>query len=174
MPKQITEKRLYNITLFYLSKYEASAEKVKQMLKRRLDKATLAGAEIPAESDIWINNVIAKMESLGYINDERFAENQVRILTRQGKSAKFITGKLLQAGISAEVIRALLDETEQSDTERALTWLKHRRRGPYRTNPPQTPEELRLIRQKDLAALARAGFSYQTATEALQHEEPFS
>lgn len=167
MTKQITEKRLYNITLFYLSKYEASSEKVRQMLNRRLEKAAYAGEDIPRESKQWIENVIQKMKSLGYINDSRFAENQVRILTRQGKSENFIIRKLQQAGIHPDITHTFLETQDESDTYRAVTWLKHHKKGGFRTHLPETDEEIKLIYQKDLAALGRAGFSYQTAKEAL-------
>ena len=45
---------------------------------------------------------------------------------------------------------------------RAQKWLKKHRKGAYRR------ENAELFYQKDLAALARAGFSFDTATQALQ------
>ncbi len=169
MGKPITEKRLYNITLFYLSKYEASTGKVRQMLKRRIDKAAQIGAEIPSETTQWIEAVIQKMCALGYINDSRYAENQTRILARQGKSATFIVRKLQQAGIPIEITRSFLDASDESDTDRAYHWLKRHRKGGFRSKQPTDTEEKRSLFQKDLAALGRVGFAYVTAKEALTH-----
>ncbi len=169
MGKPITEKRLYNMTLFYLSKYEASTGKVRQMLKRRLDKATQAGVEIPSETAQWIEAVIQKMCALGYINDSRYAENQTRILAQQGKSASFIVRKLQQAGISADITRSFLEKSDESDSDRAYYWLKHHRKGGFRSKQPTDTEEKRALFQKDLAALGRIGFTYATAKEALTH-----
>lgn len=163
MTKSITEKKLYNITLFYLTKYDSSAEKVRQMLQRRIYKACQEEMEVPEESTEWIENIIQKMKALGYINDERFAENQVRILSRQGKSASFIVNKLKQAGISSELTKTFLEEQESDELTRALTWLKHHKKGGFRNNPH--PD----FYTKDLAALGRAGFSYETAVQALKY-----
>ncbi len=167
MGKPITEKRLYNITLFYLSKYEASTGKVRQTLQRRIDKAAQGGEEIPPESAQWIESVIQKMVALGYIDDSRYAENQTRILARQGKSASFIVRKLQQAGIPTDVTRSFLEETDESDTDRAYHWLKRHRKGGFRSKQPTDPDEKRILFQKDLAALGRVGFAYATAKEAL-------
>ena len=166
MTKPITEQRLYNITLFYLERFEASSLKIKQMLERRIHKEKTKGAVVPENYPQLIQNVIQKMTHLGYINDTRFAGNQIRQLAAAGKSKSFILNKLSQAGIKKEEASALLatfeEENESSDLVRAQKWLKKHRKGFYRR------ENAELFYQKDLAALARAGFSFDTATQALQ------
>ena len=161
MIKRITEQRLYNITLYYLTRYEASVAKVRAMLRRRLQKARLNGAEVPAEAPEWIEQVIRKVQSLGYVDDSRFAENQVRLLAGQGKSARFIVGKLQQAGIAPEVVQDLLNQQEGDEESRARCWARKKRIGPYRGANRAD------YRQKDMAALARAGFSYETVCAVL-------
>lgn len=165
MIKPLTEKRLYNITLFYLSKYEASSAKVRQMLFRRIDKARQAGVEIPTNIHNHIEVVIKKMKELGYLDDNRFAENQVRILLRQGKSTSFILQKLNQAGVSNEIVKTYLTEQDASDTEQAFNWLKRHKKGGFRTSLKQI-DSMELFK-KDLAALGRQGFSFCCAKEAL-------
>ena len=162
MRKQVTEKRLYNIVLFYLSKYESSSLKVRQMLQKRLLKLQQQGIEIPAESNFWIDKIIQQMQSLGYINDKRYAENQVRILSRQGKSKSFIIQKLAQTGIDSDMVCSFLEEQSETELQRAVCWLKRHRKGGYRNQ-----EITKDIYQKDLSALGRQGFSFQTAKEAL-------
>ena len=78
MSKCLTEKRLLNITLFYLSQREASSEKVRTMLKRRLYRMKQRGEEVPPGAEEWIENVIQKVQDLSYLNDNRYAENQIR------------------------------------------------------------------------------------------------
>lgn len=166
---QISEKRLYNITVHYLTKYDASSQKIRQMLKRRLYKMQQEDVEIPEESEIWIENVIQKMQNLGYLNDERFAQNQVRILSQQGKSASFITNKLKQAGVSPTATKSLLEEEEGDDLSRAKIWLKHHKKGHYRLKPAADKKTAIDFYTKDLSALGRAGFSYETAVQALKN-----
>ncbi len=169
MAKPITQKRLYNIALFYLSKYDSCSGKVTQMLKRRVQKARQEGLEIPAESDEWIQKTVTDLTNLGYINDRRYAENQIRILSRQGKSATFIRGKLSLAGIPAPLLSELFEAEETDDLARAKRLVQRKKLGPFR------PEAVRAdFRQKDLATLGRAGFSYEIATTALTIEDEYN
>lgn len=163
MIKQITEKRLLNIALFYLTRFEASEQKLRQMLERRIQKQALQGVEIPSETQKWIENVVRQTVSLGYVNNERYAEMQIRILCRQGKSAAFIRRKLNKDGIKDSMITYFLNGEEMtSDSERALLWLKRHKKGGYRSSESESAF------QKDLAALGRQGFSYPIAKEALE------
>ena len=158
MTKPITEQRLYNTTLFYLERFDASSLKVQQMLEKRIQKEKLKGA--------IIQNVIEKMVHLGYINDTRFATNHIRQLALQGKSKSFILNKLSQAGIKKEealnILNQFEEENESSDLKRAEKWLKKHKKGQFRS------KDASLFYQKDLAALARAGFNYETAQQALK------
>ncbi len=165
MTKPVTQRRLYNITLFYLTKFDASSEKVRQMLRRRLYKASLAEEPVPTQANEWIEEIIQKMTDLGYINDNRYAENQTRQLSLQGKSESFIINKLRQDGISPEQTRHLLENREEDDFTRAVIWLKRHKKGPFRSKDNDS------FYTKDLAALGRAGFSYETACAALKSEE---
>lgn len=162
MIKEITEKRLHHITLYYLTRFDASAGKVRAMLKRRLMKAKMAGQEIPSNASQWIENVISDMRRLGYLNDSRYAENKMRLLVHQGKSIQFMTLKLKEDGIDADTIQALLIDLMVSDLEQARRLVARKKIGGYRPLGQQ-----QLCYQKDLATLARAGFSYETARTAL-------
>lgn len=162
MVKEITEKRLYNITLYYLTRFDASAGKVRSMLKRRLSKSRLTGIEIPSEALQWIENIIIEMQRLGYLNDYRYAENKIRLLMHQGKSPQFITLKLKEDGIDSENIQQLLKDVNISEVDQAKRFVTRKKIGYFR------PKELQqTYYQKDLASLSRAGFSYDAARSAL-------
>ena len=100
-----------------------------------------------------------------YINDNRYLQNQIRNLSNAGKSQSFILNKLKQDGFSTTIVKDLLSafdqESESSDLTRANKWLKKHSKGQFRN------KDATLFYQKDLAALARAGFSYDTAKKAL-------
>lgn len=161
MAKQITEKRLLNIALFYLSKYEASAGKVRQMLHRRLLKAAQQEEYVPENAEAMIEKVICEVKRLGYVDDRRYAQMQTRILCRQGKSALFIRQKLIKDGIAEEDVLTCLESAEISNETQAFHWLKKHRKGGFREK--QRSENYK----KDLASLTRQGFSFQEAKEAL-------
>ena len=71
--KPVTQKRLMNIALYYLGRYESSAGNLRRLLKRRVAKAAMKGADVPDESAEWIESVEAEMKREGYANDSRIA-----------------------------------------------------------------------------------------------------
>ena len=168
--KPVTQKRLMNIALFYLEKYESSSENLRRILQRRIARAAMKGAEIPPQAPSWIDAVIAEVRRLGYVDDERFALSTAEKYRKAGKSANFIRQKLALAGVSPEIQQKALSaddqETQDGELQAALLLVKKRKLGAFR---PQ--DERAAFRKKDLAVLARAGFSYQTAIEALGESE---
>lgn len=161
--KPITYRRLYNVTLYYLSRFDASAGKVRDMLKRKLLRTKMKGGIIAPEADEWIEQIIVRMKELQYIDDSRYGENQVRQLSAQGKSTQFISMKLAAAGLDADTIQMLIETAPCDEMNRALRLVQRKKMGYLRD------ESLRAdYYKKDLAALGRAGFSYETAVKALK------
>lgn len=164
--KPITQKRLMNIALNYLGRYESSSEKLRQLLRRKILRTEIRGGLIPVEAQEWIDSVIAEMQRLGYVDDKRFASSTAEKYRKAGKSQRYICQKLTQSGISPEIQKEVLAEKEttcaDAELEAALLLVKKKKMGFLRRE-----EERSLFRKKDLAVLARAGFSYQTAVKAL-------
>ena len=168
MVKKITHQRLYNITLYYLSRYDSCSSKVREMLRRRILKDAQAGAEVPYEANEWIEEIIKRVQELGYIDDQRYVQNQIRTMSNAGKSARFMMMKLLQNGIDSDLIDEVLNATESDDLTRAKLLVKRKKLGYLR------PENIQAdFYKKDLATLGRAGFSYETARRALTGEDDF-
>ncbi len=168
MVKKITHQRLYNITLYYLSRYDSCTSKVRDMLKRRILKEGQNGADIPAEANEWIETIIGRMQELGYIDDRRYVQNQVRTMSNAGKSARFMVMKLTQIGIDSDLIENVLNMAEGDDLTRAKQLVRRKKLGYLR------PEHIRAdFYKKDLATLGRAGFSYETAKVALAQDNDF-
>ena len=151
--KKITPQRLKNIALYYLDRFDASSEKLKSVLMRRIQKATLAGDEVPLEAKKWVDEVVVDMQRLGYVNDRRFCENKMHQYLNAGKSNRYIVGKLCEAGIDSDMIQSFLPDDELAQA-RIFVHKKH----------------LGDDYQKDLAKLARAGFSYDIAQKVLKED----
>ncbi|MBP5534865.1 MAG: regulatory protein RecX [Alphaproteobacteria bacterium] len=170
MVKKITQKRLENITLYYLQRYESSSGKLRDMLKRRVLRVKMQLGEVPNETNKWIEDIIKRMQELGYVDDKRYAQNTFRRLQNAGKSTRFIAGKLKQSGIGANIINQLIEEqentTDEMDLNTARQLVKKKKLGYLR--PPEKQQEMH---QKDLAVLGRAGFSYEIACQALKGED---
>lgn len=165
--KPITQKRLMNIALYYLGRYESSAENLRRLLNRRIARARAKGGVIPSEAEQWVDVVVSETCRLGYVNDERFARSTVEKYRRSGKSERYVRLKLSQAGISADIQNTVLKDEEptlsvDAELAAALRLVEKRKIGSFR--PLQ---DRKLFRKKDLAVLARAGFSFHTAIQAL-------
>ncbi len=161
--KRLTEKSLRNQALFYLSRYAASRQRVERLLTRRLAKA-----ETEERSDIdatAIPSLLDDLERLGLLNDETFAMTKARSLARRGLSEAAIARRLAVEGLDRGTVEAALTGLEgalSDEVSRAWIYCRKRGLGPYRA-----PELRDQRRNADLAALARRGFSYETARQVI-------
>ena len=161
MSKALTEKRLLNIALFYLGQYETSEKKLRQVLTRRVTRMKTQGTEIPPEAKDWIEAVIAHVREQGYLNNDRYAAAQVRVLVGEGRSDRYILMKLKASGIPENTVKKLLEESGVSERDRADRYAQKKKVGPYR---PQTESP---DRKRELGVMASAGFPYDIAVSVL-------
>jgi len=165
--KKITESRLKNIALYYLQRFSATEHSLRQVLERRLKKAKYA--HDPSDTDweqwnTWVDKVVALCLDYGFVNDENYAKQKIRAMLAQGKSFRLIQMKLKEKGVATETTSALLDDlAEDTNLIAAQTFVRRKKLGPYRP-----PEKQADFYEKDLAKLARAGYSYQIAREVLK------
>jgi regulatory protein len=122
-------------------------DRSEQELRRKL-----ADSGFPMEIT---DKAISYVSEYGYLNDERFASNYIR-LRKNTKSKMVISAELIQKGIKKETIHKILaneyDNEEQEDAE----LIAIRKAVAKKTNSPGTlsPEE----KQKLMASLYRKGF----------------
>ncbi len=154
--KKLTEKRLYNAALAYVAKYSASSGMVRDVLNRKIFRARRAQEAIPPEAPAWIDKIVASFVGAGYVDDDAYAAALAGRLSGQGKSSYFIRQRLMRAHLSAEAAEKVLERDAATDIQRARVFAAKKKLK-------NTP--------KDLAKLARAGFSYETAKEALNRAE---
>ena len=166
-----TAQNLHEAALRYLERFAASAEMVRRVLQRRVDQAVRFEL-IDAEAGTAL--VAAELERLrraGLIDDEGFARMKAGSLLRQGRSRRQIQEKLAARGIKSEQTSAAfaelandLDAGHPGELDRlaAIRLARKRRFGPWRPGPADPAR-----RQKDLAALGRAGFAYDLARQII-------
>jgi regulatory protein len=160
-PEPLTRQKVEQMALAYVNRFDCTANKLKQHLASRVRK--LGGDENAAA---WIAELVERYCGSGVIDDARFAKNLASQLTRRGKSSRAISQKLALRGVPSEVATELMTARRQdepgAELEAALAYVRKRRLGPYR------PAEKRAeFRQKDLASLARQGFGFDLAKQAL-------
>ena len=169
-PRRISPSVLENIALHYLDRFDSSAENLRRVLMRRVARAARHHGDDPAEGAALVAALVAGFCASGLIDDARFAENRSRSLHRRGRPARAIRQTLAAKGVGdEEIAAALADLAEETgaagDRAASRHYVRRRRLGPWRP-----PEERAARRDKDLAALARAGFSWGVAQAALDED----
>jgi len=167
--RPITPKYLQNAATFYLERYPSTAEGLRRVLNRRVARAKMADAPIVENVERVIAEIVAKFVAAGVIDDKAFAQTKARALHRRGTSSRLTRQKLKLAGIDGETLdKAMAGLDEELDTDpqqrewQAATALARRRRlGPYRA------KDRKDHRNRDLAAMARAGFDYDLARKVI-------
>jgi regulatory protein len=169
VPKKITERSLKNVALYYLQRYASSSANLKSVLMRRVHRSSAHHGSSVDEGEILVDGVIARLQELGLLNDAAFAEAQAISLHRRGNSRRAIKMKLFQKGLGGNdidaALHALEEEFENAEFIAAAALARRRRLGPYRDN-----EVRKELYEKDLTALARAGFSYDIAKQVVETE----
>lgn len=166
-PKLPTQERLTRIAIHYLERYASSTANLRKVLERRVLKACHHHGRDMADFITMIEAVVEKCRASGMVNDRTYAETKTAGLRRRGGSRRKIEAQLSAKGVDRNTIQAVLDEQCGSGTEleAARTFARRRRLGPYRTGPAKGEAGDR--RDKDLAALCRAGFSFDIARTVL-------
>lgn len=164
--RRVSEKSLGNAALFYLRRYSATAARLRSVLKRKAARAGKGQADLdPADVERWLTAVVERMVRAGYVDDRRFAQGRTASLRRSGKSARAVGAALRVKGVSAAHAAEALAAGDP-DAVAVWTFARKRKLGVYRT---ARPEGWRL---KDLARIARAGFSYALARQVVDAAEP--
>jgi regulatory protein len=123
-----------------------------------------------------MKSVLNACEKAGFINDQAYALGRARSMLRKGKAIHVIGADLNARGIASnmvdQTITDLRDEADDAartdmrgtdpNLAAAAAYARRRRLGPFRS-PDQRDEK----HDKDLAALARQGFSYDIATRII-------
>lgn len=166
VPRKVTEQRLWNVSLFYLQRYAASTAGLERVLKRRMLRWVKEGAELVGDGPTLIRAVVERLERAGYLDDARLATSKVASLRRRGTSTRAIGARLSQAGIGRELARVATSTDTTTDAEAVWTWAARKRVGVFRR------ERRAERREKDLAALVRAGFSFRDAKAVVDAKAP--
>ncbi len=114
-----------------------------------------------------VAEIVRQLRHAGLLDDRRYASARAESLNRRGVSGRGIRARLAAKGVAPEVIeQALAGLATDAELAAALRLARRRRLGPYRR-----PAERAGCRQRDLAALSRAGFDDDTAGAAIDAED---
>jgi regulatory protein len=164
-PSPISFADLERYALRYLERFGSTREKLRRALQRFLRRhRERPGAEALS---VRVSELLERYEASGLVDDARFAYSYVLGQRARGVSRRAIVQKLKQRGVAEPIIERVLGDidregNEDAELRAALERVRKRRLGPHR---PEAEREGRFL--KDVAVLARAGFSLRTAYRAL-------
>jgi regulatory protein len=164
--RPLTRERLEKAALAYLERFDSSAENLRRVLARRVERAARRDAADREQGRAWIADVVAKAVKLGLVDDRRYAEARTMTLRRAGRSGRAIRLGLASKGVAADDIDGAMaqlgDDPETSELAAAITFARRKRLGPYRLEAQRS-----AMRERDFAAMSRAGFGYDLVKRVL-------
>ena len=163
LPKRLSERYLKNSGEYYLNRFPASSAHFLTVMTRKIDRSCRAHPDQTREE--WITHVrdvvIPYFKELGFLNDDLYSKALFNSLKRKGLSRSMIANRMRHKGVESDIIANLLNDDDDgaSDKESVIRFAQKKKIGKYRTSSYDDPKD----KQKDLAKLARAGFSYDVA-----------
>lgn len=178
-PRKVTRDYLMNYATWYLERFTASRARLEKLMRGKIRLSVAEYGTDPEEAEQWMKSVLSACENAGFIDDNAYARGRARSLLRKGKAIRVIAADLAARGIASDRIDQALsnlrEEADQAacedirgtdpDIAAAAAYARRRRLGPWR-RPDLRAEK----REKDMAALARQGFGYDTATRIIDSD----
>ena len=154
------KKLMMKYAVNYLSRYNSSKKNLERLLKRKIMRLKDTSTEEKVVLNKYILEILNELESKNIINDKEFVISKINNFFTQGKSKNFIILSLLKKGLIKELIEDSLQKFELDNPEWELNsaqiFAKKKRLGKYGKQ---------INKEKDLAKMARAGFSYEIANK---------
>ena len=154
--KPLDQARLEEMALGYVARYATSGAKLAAYLQRKIRER--GWAEDSEEVDIAA--LVERYRKLGYVDDAGFAKARAGDLIRRGYGPRRVEQALRAAGID-ESIREDAAANEIAARGAAVQFARRRRFGPF-----GDPVDLKT-REKHVAAMVRAGHSFDAVTAVL-------
>ena len=157
-----TAARLEKSALHHLGRFAATRAELTRVLQRRVQRAIRAELIGRDDATRMVSATVEKIAAAGYLDDTAVARAKAGSMRRAGRSRRMIAQKLSTKGISrdgAEEALAATDGADENAELRAAATLAARRKlGPYRAGKRDD-----TTLKRDLATLARGGYSYAVA-----------
>lgn len=144
-PRPLDATALRDLALRYVGRYATSEAKLRRYLGRKLFERGWDGEGTPPLDDI-----VARLAGLGYVDDRVFAEARGRSLGGRGFGARRVSADLGAAGIARDLAAEVAATGNAMAT--ATAFARRRRFGPFDTAPPDRDRQ-----RKQFAAMMRAG-----------------
>ncbi|HEY0522976.1 MAG TPA: RecX family transcriptional regulator [Stellaceae bacterium] len=174
LPRRVTPAYLENAALHYLQRFATSSANLRRVLMRKVQRAAEAHGDDPAEGAALVEAMLARYQAAGLLDDRQYAAAKAASLQRRGTSSRAIRERLAVRGVDRDLISETVDrlhDEEGGDLAAAAAFARRRRLGPFRPaaggRAAGNADEAAARRNKELAAMARAGFAFDVARRVL-------
>ena len=164
LEKTIDEIR--NFAYSYLEKYSPSKQQLRIYLFKKLIKTK---QNISSKKEIFnlIDSIITTLVDNKFISDKHYSDIKSKTFLKRGYSLNKIRYSLIKKGIDEKYIKASISKIKEKESDpdffSAIKLCKKRRIGPIREENNRS-----LFYKKDIAILARSGFSYELSKKILE------
>ncbi|MBX7482897.1 regulatory protein RecX [Qipengyuania qiaonensis] len=153
--KPLDRTRLEELAVAYVARFATSTGKLRAYLERKLRERGFVDEELPD-----IDSLVSKFVDKGYVDDAAYGRAKASDLTARGYGSRRVEQSLRSAGV-AEDLRDSLQPGEPQRRQAALILARKRRFGPFGEMRDTDAEEGRRRREKQLAAMVRAGHDFE-------------
>jgi regulatory protein len=167
--RKLTRSYLLAITYRYLERYATTEVNLKNVLIRKIERIIDKNEdyeETRHQGVIWIDEIIIQCVKNKLIDDRQYALSRANSFFLSGNSVNIVKNKLRSKGVPPVIIKSVLTEIYGNkpaiDIISCIKYAKRRRFGAYRIK-----EKLENTTKKEIAAMARAGFSYEDTRKVL-------
>lgn len=170
-PRRVTREYLESAALHYLERFATSSANLRRVLMRKVERSAQEHGTDREEAAAWVDDLVERFRRSGLLDDRVYAEAKAASLHRRGVSARAIRERLAQKGVARDEADAAIgavdaDVEGSMDLAAAKALARRRRLGPWRASGRAEH------REKDLAALGRAGFPYELARRVVDAPSP--
>lgn len=169
--RPVTSDSLEQAALDYLARFASSSANLRRVLREKVERSARLHGTNREAGLAAVDRLVERLLATGILDDSRFAEGRAQTLFRRGAGRRAIAAKLAEKGVGGAEIAAALDSLGElaADPERiaAVAYARRRRLGPFRD-----PGSRAAARERDLAAMGRAGFALDVARRVIDAEDP--
>jgi regulatory protein len=147
---------LESLALRYVERFATTRARLTDYLVRKLRERGWEGDQPDPAA------IAQRMADLGYVDDRAYGEAKAAAMARRGLGARRVAGALRHAGVRGDDADALEPAIGERSVAAAIAFARRKRIGPFAEQEPD-----RLLREKQMGALLRAGHSPDLARRIL-------
>jgi regulatory protein len=169
----LDETMLRDLALAYVARFATTAAKLEGYLARKIRERGIAEDTDGRAQELDVTGLVTRLIELGYIDDDAYARSRSRDLTQRGYGKRRVEQALWAAGVE-EQARSENAPGEAASRRAAMLLARKRGFGPFARDPHEEEdfESARRRREKQIAAMLRAGHLYEHVQFILEAAQP--